>query len=120
MKQLVAISLLGLLAVSSSKTGAFDAEWQPSSQANEWHIGYSPGIPAHPKQEGMGWKFWFPEYDGPFPCKDSKACPRVAYMTTRALGPLRAHSIKITVEIKGSARFQARLGARDTPRPQLA
>jgi hypothetical protein len=98
---------LALLTAPVANRGAADENWQPSVQANEWNIRFSPGMPEYPKQDGDGWRFSFPQYEGRFPCED--LCPSVGYVTSRALGPLRGRSITMKFEIIGPGIFEYRL-----------
>ncbi len=67
-------------------------------------------------QVGMGWRFSFPRYEGPLPCRDHLAhdCPSVHYVETQAGGPLAGRSITMTVEISGSPEFRYKLEPANT------
>jgi len=69
-------------------------------------IRYSPGMPRHPLPAVGGWRFEFPGYEGPLPCRDFvPPCPSANYITTKAAGPLHGSSIELSVEIKGRPEF---------------
>jgi hypothetical protein len=109
MEETLSVSFLAVLVLSSGSASAADANWQPSTQADQWDIRYSPDMPEHPMPYGKGWRLFFPRYDGPLPCEIQSVCPSVGYVTTHAAGPLSGHSIAMTVEITGSGNFEYRL-----------
>ena len=112
MKIPATILLLSVLASPGNGASGLAPDWQPSTQADEWDIRYSPGMPEHPERDGKGWRFSFPQYDGALPC--GVICPSVGYVTTRAAAPLNGLSIAITVEITGPGIFEYRLDPDNT------
>ena len=114
MKGMIAISLLAYLIAPHDRVSSAEANWQPSARAEKWDIRYSPGMPEHPVQDGKGWRFSFPQYDGALPCDPRVVCPSIGYITTAAVGPLRGQSIKMIVEITGLAKVQYQLEPSNT------
>jgi len=53
-----------------------------AASASKWWFRYSPGMPSHPAQVGAGFRFAFPAYGGPLPCRNDQACASVHYLTT--------------------------------------
>lgn len=80
---------------------------QPSTRASDWTFEHSPGMASHPVQQGAGWAFQFPVYNGPLPCANDQACPGVHYLTTGSgsLTGVKSITVDGRIGLNGPVQF---------------